>query len=153
MQLNGLRIVALIASIMIFIAAFIGSAVNGALAITAINAGGIWYLLPLAGLAGIITSAMALGGKMDIKISSFVIGGIVLLMSVWFAQQSVNALDALVIMSRDISQGFNSSFFTGNAQDTSNIAKSSYGIALYLDVIGAVLMILVGALTKKIEIL
>lgn len=149
MQSKGLGIVALVASILIFVAAFLGSAVNGDLAITAINAGGIWYLLPIAGLGGIITSAMALGGKMNVKIPSLVIGGVVLAMSIWFAQQGISGLDRFAAMSQDMSQGFNSSFFTGKAQDTSNIPKSSFGVALYLDLVGAALLLLIGIMSKK----
>lgn len=149
MQSKGLSIAALVASILIFIASFLDSAVNGQIAISAISAGGIWYLLPVAGLAGIVISAMVLGGKMQIKIAAFVIGGIVLVLSAWFAQHGSNMIDQYVAMSQEMAKGFNSSFFTGKAPDTSDVPKSSFGIAFYLDLVGAALLLFVGATSKK----
>jgi hypothetical protein len=148
MNKKVMNIGVLIGSIAIFIAAFQGSAVNGGLYISATTAGGIWYLLPLAGLAGIISAAMALGGKIDAKIPALIIGGIVLVLGGWFATQALSGLDQLVAMQHDMSQGFNSSFFTGKQQDTSNIPKSSFGLGFYMDLIGSILLLGAGFLSK-----
>lgn len=143
-----LNTIALISSILIFIASFLGVATNGNYYISAINAGGIWYLLPVSGLIGIVFSSLALAGKAELKVPAYIIGGIVLVMGSWFALQAQNGLDQLVAMQKDISQGFNSSFFTGKQQDTSMLQKSSLGAAFFMNAIAGIVLIATGFFLK-----
>ena len=148
MNTKQLNIGALIGSVVIFLAAFLASAVNGPLGVSAIGAGGIWYLLPLAGLSGIIVSALALGGKVNIKIPSLVIGGIVLLIAWLLGEHGKSALYQFVVMRADISKGFNSSFFTGRPLDTSGIRHSSFGLGFYLDILASLWLVAIGVLSR-----
>lgn len=148
MNAKQLSIGALIASVLIFLAAFLASAVNGSLGVSAIGAGGIWYLLPLAGLSGIIVSALALGGRMNVKIPSFIIGFLVLFIGWLLAEHGKTGLYQFVAMRADISKGFNSSFFTGRPLGTSGIRHSSFGLGFYLDLLASLWLVATGALNK-----
>lgn len=148
MNVKVLNATVLGGSILIFIAAFLGVAVNGVFSVSAVDAGGIWYLLPIAGLSGIVLAAMALADKIEIKVPALVIGGVVLVLGVWFATHAASSLDQLAAMQNDMSQGFASSLFTGKPQDIGNLPKSSFGMAFYLDLIGAVSLLVAGWLAK-----
>lgn len=152
MNNKSLSAIALVASILIFIASFLGSAKNGNLYISAITAGGIWYLLPVAGLIGIVFSSLSLAGKTELKVPAFIIGGMVLAMGAWFAMQAQNGLDQIVIMQNEMSQGFNSYLFTGKHQDTSALPKSSLGAAFFMYVIAGAALITTGFLHKNEKI-
>jgi len=149
MNNKSLGAIALVASILIFFASFLGSTKNGNFYISAITAGGIWYLLPVAGLIGIVFSSLSLAGKTELKVPAFIIGGLVLVMGAWFAFQAQSGLDQLVAMQSEMSQGFNSYIFTGKHQDTSALPKSSLGIAFYINVIAGMALIATGFLHKN----
>jgi len=151
MNTKMLNTVALGGSILIFIAAFLAAAVNGAFTVTVLTAGGIWYLIPLAGLSGIVLASMALAEKVEIKVPALVIGGLVLVLGIWFATYAASALDQVMAMQNDISKGFASSFFSGQPQDTSNIPKSSFGLAFYMNLIGSIMLLATGLLVKNKE--
>lgn len=148
MNTKYLNVGALIASAAIFLAAWAGSAVNGSFYASAVGIGGIWYLLPLAGLSGIVLAALALAGKIEIRVPALVIGGIVLVLAWMFAEHAKAALDQFMAMRDDMSKGFNSSFFTGQPQDTSHLAGSSFGPAFYIDIIAALMLVCVGAMSR-----
>lgn len=145
------NIIALVGSIFIFIASFMASATNGMFFNSAVHAGGIWYLLPVAGLTTIILASLAFADKVEIKIPAFVVGGLVLAMGTYFANESANALYVLSAMQSDMGNGFNSSFFTGKAQDLSNVSKSGFGPGFYFDIVGS-MMLLVAGFTSKSKI-
>lgn len=147
------NISALIGSILIFIATFLSSATNGIFGQSALQAGGIWYLLPLAGIAAIVFSSLALAKKFELTLPAYIIGGISLALGLMLAIQASNQLEVFAAMSSDMGKGFNSSFFTGEKQDLSNVAKSSFGDGFYANTIGSIMLILAGfrSRTKKEE--
>ncbi len=149
MNTKMLNTLSLIGSILVFVATFMGVAVNGDFAVSVLTAGGIWYLLPLLGLAGIVASSMALGEKMEIKIAALIVGGLVLALSLWFGIEASALLNNFVALKSDMSNGFNSSFFTGKQQDVSNLVKSSFGIGFYMYIFGAILILAIGLMTKS----
>lgn len=148
MDQKTLNLGALIGSGAIFLAAFLSSAVNGRFYVSAVGAGGVWYVLPLVGAAGIVLAALALSGKLSMKIPALVIGGSVFILGSLFAAHSKAALDQFVAMQADFSKGFNSSFFTGKSLATSHISHSSFGLAFYVDIVGSLILIAVGVLLK-----
>ena len=83
------------------------------------------------------------------KVPAFIIGGIALVMSVWFAIAAQAQIDQLVAIQSDMAQGFNSSFFTGKHMDTSNLPKAGFGFGLILDVIGSLALIASGFMFKN----
>ncbi len=146
MDSKQLNVGALIGSAAIFFAAFLSSAVNGPFYVSAVGVGGIWYLLPFAGAAGVVSAALALGGKLDMKVPSLLIGGAVFILGSLFAAHSKAALDQYVAMQADFSKGFDSSFFTGKPLDTSHISHSSFGLGFYVDLFGSLMLIGAGVL-------
>lgn len=141
----------LIGGILVFLATFANIASLNETSFALVNAQvlGIYHLLPMLGITGIVTAGLAIQGKMNIKLSSLIIGSLVLVISIWYVNMGIDALNGIAKIQADMEGGFNSGFFTGKHVDTSSLPKAHAGFGALLYIVGAALLLVAGLVTKS----
>lgn len=142
---------ALLGGILVFLATFANVAYLDGTYVSVAQAQnlGIYHLLPLLGIAGIVTSGLAMQGKMNIRLSSQIIGLLALVVSIWYTNKGMIILNSIAAMQADMAGGFNSAFFTGKHIDESALPKASMGLGSFMYMAGAMLFFVPGFLSKS----
>lgn len=141
---------ALVGGILVFLATFFDVAKLNEYSVSVSAASfGIWDLLPILGIAGIITSGLAMQGKMNIRLSSQIIGLLTLVIGSWYLGQGTNFLESFAAAQANMAGGFNSPFFTGKHVDVSSLHKADAGLGSLMYLVGALLFFVSGFLSKS----